>query len=243
MNKYLSVCLILTLLFTMSSCLENNGNDALENESDYIVYNKPLKNEVVNPVDIVYDETVSYFPVSFNYILKSYIEGPHDDFNRIIYTGTKKECKSIVEKRDNSQYVVYTISRFIIDNIIFASGDCLNYKIGDEIFMFELYGYLDDELIIPDVYITSNNQFKINTQITKVDCQYLIIGTFFSGTQIYYKTNMLTVPDNLYISFINTYEISENIYKELSNKKNCSFIENNQLQANELIYGNLKTDQ
>ena len=54
---------------------------------------------------------------------------------------------------------------------------------------------------------------------------------------------MLTVPDNLYISFINTYEISENIYKELSNKKNCSFIENNQLQANELIYGNLKTDQ
>ena len=53
MNKYLSVCLILTLLFTMSSCLENNGNDALENVSDYIVYNKPLKNEVVNPVDFL----------------------------------------------------------------------------------------------------------------------------------------------------------------------------------------------
>lgn len=243
MSKYLSVCLILILLFTMSSCLENNSNDASENESDYIVYNKPLKDESVGAISISYEPTEEVFHVPLNSIIKSYTNDTSSQNDEIIYTGTKKECKSIVEKTNDDQFVAYTVSRFIINSIIFASGDCVNYKIGDEIFMFELYGYLDDELIIPEAYLTPNNHFNIVTQITKVDCQYFMISGNASGTKIFFGSYEFIIPDNLYLSVLDTYEISENIYKELSNKKNCSFIENNQLQANELIYGNLKTDQ
>lgn len=243
MSKYLSVCFILLLLLTMNFRIESNSNDTSKNASNNTVYNKPLKDEPVGAISISYEPTENVLHVGLNSIIDIYINDTTSQNDEIIYIGTKQGCKSIVEKTDDGQFVAYTVSRFIIDNIIFASGDCVNLRIGDEIAMFELYGYLDDELIIPKTYLRPNNHINIVTQITKVDCKYFMIGGNASGTKIFFGSYEFTIPDNSYISMLDTYEISENIYKELSNKRNCSMIEKNQLDANEWVYGNSNTDR